>query len=98
LHFINEEGVVKAGGKVQHAASEVEITCKVGDLPEFIEVDIAALEIGSTVHLSELKLPKGVTLVELNKGASHDATVVSVVKTTVATDDEEEAASEEAAE
>ncbi|WP_320821808.1 50S ribosomal protein L25/general stress protein Ctc [Reinekea sp.] len=82
LHFLNEEGVIKAGGKVLHATSEVEVTCKVGDLPEFIAVDVAGLTVGSTVHLSELKLPKGITLKELSKGADHDAPVVSIAKAT----------------
>ena len=78
LHFVGEAVVAKAGGKVLHTASDVEITCKVGDLPEFIEIDVTELEVGSTLHLSEMKLPKGVSLVELNKG--HDSTVVSVIK------------------
>ncbi|MFT4675315.1 MAG: large subunit ribosomal protein L25 [Reinekea sp.] len=82
LHFLNEEGVIKAGGKVLHAASEVEVTCKVGDLPEFIAVDVAGLTVGTVIHLAELKLPKGVTLIELKKGADHDAPVVSIVKAT----------------
>jgi large subunit ribosomal protein L25 len=78
LHFVGEAVVAKAGGKVLHTASDVEITCKVGDLPEFIEIDVTKLEVGSTLHLSEMALPKGVSLVELNKG--HDSTVVSVIK------------------
>lgn len=97
IHFVGEEKVAKAGGKVQHAAADLEITCKVGDLPEFIEIDVAALEVGTVLHLSELKLPKGVTLVELNKGADHDATVLSVVKAgagSAADEDEAEEAAE----
>ncbi|WP_108125292.1 50S ribosomal protein L25/general stress protein Ctc [Saccharospirillum mangrovi] len=83
LHFINEEkckAVKLQGGKIQHAVTDVEVTCKVGDLPEFIEVDMADLELGAVVHLSNLKLPKGVSLTELNKGESHDVPVVSIVK------------------
>ncbi|WP_320823280.1 50S ribosomal protein L25/general stress protein Ctc [Reinekea sp.] len=82
LHFLNEAGVIKAGGKVLHSASEVEVTCKVGDLPEFIAVDVAGLTIGTVIHLAELQLPSGVTLVELNRGADHDAPVVSIAKAT----------------
>ena len=92
LHFAGEAKVAKAGGKVQHAVADVEVTCKVADLPEFIEVDVAALTIGSVIHLSELNLPKGVTLVELNKG--HDSPVVSVVKAGVGAGSEDEAAAE----
>jgi large subunit ribosomal protein L25 len=99
LHFVGEAVVAKAGGKVLHTASDVEITCKAADLPEFIEIDVAALEVGTVLHLSEMKLPKGVTLVELNKG--HDSTVVSIVKpgaVAAAEDEGEEEASEDAAE
>ncbi|PTY36182.1 50S ribosomal protein L25/general stress protein Ctc [Saccharospirillum sp. MSK14-1] len=83
LHFINEDkckAVKLQGGKIQHTATDVEVTCKVGDLPEFIEVDVADLELGAVLHLSDLKLPKGVTLTELNKGESHDVPVVSIAK------------------
>ncbi len=80
LHFINEDSApaVKEGGKVQHLATDVEISCLPQNLPEFIEVDVAKVELGQTLHLSDLKLPAGVTLVELAKGADHDQAVVSV--------------------
>ena len=96
LHYVNETAILKAGGKVQHVATEVEVSCKVGDLPEFIEVDVEGLEPGQVIHMSELKLPKGITLVELNKGVSHDMPVVSVTKPAgvTAEDGEEEAAAE----
>lgn len=102
LHFINEDkckAVKLQGGKIQHSATDVDITCKVGDLPEFIEVDMAKIEMGTVLHLSDLTLPKGVELVELNKGADHDAPVVSVVKPAGILDDEDiEEAEEDAAE
>ena len=47
---------------------EVEVACQPQDLPEFIEVDMAAVEVGQTLHLSDLKLPKGVELVALAHG------------------------------
>ncbi|MFG1497580.1 50S ribosomal protein L25/general stress protein Ctc [Saccharospirillum sp. HFRX-1] len=83
LHFLNEDkckAVKLQGGKIQHAVTDVEVTCKVGDLPEFIEVDVVDLELGAIVHLSDLKLPKGVSLTELNKGESHDVPVVSIAR------------------
>lgn len=102
LHFLNEDkckAVKLQGGKIQHAASEVEVTCKVGDLPEYIELDLADAELGAVIHLSDLKLPKGVSLVELSKGAEHDAPVVSVVKPAGAVlADEDEGAEGEAEE
>lgn len=68
LHFINEAlsiGVKQQGGEVSHIVSEVEVSCLPKDLPEFIEVDLAALEVGQSIHLSDLKLPTGVQLVAL---------------------------------
>jgi large subunit ribosomal protein L25 len=96
LHFINEEaapGVKLSGGLVNHVITEVDIQCLPKDLPEFIEVDISALDVGEVIHLSEIKLPKGIKL------ASHgadDAVVVGVVAKGGTT--EEEAEGEAAAE
>lgn len=98
VHFIGEGVVIKTGAKVLHSASSVEITCKVADLPEFIEVDVSAMVPGDTIHLSEMKLPKGVTLTELNKGATHDSAIVSVIKPgAVEEESEDEEGTEEAA-
>ncbi|MGE8501121.1 LSU ribosomal protein L25P [Ectopseudomonas oleovorans] len=71
LHFINEAtsvGVKQQGGEVSHTLNEVEVSCLPKDLPEFIEVDLAAVEVGQNLHLSDLKLPKGVELVALAHG------------------------------
>jgi large subunit ribosomal protein L25 len=77
LHFINEEAIVKKGAAIAHHINDIEITCLPGNLPEFIEVDLSNLEVGETLHLSDIKLPEGVTSVELNKGAEHDQAVVT---------------------
>jgi large subunit ribosomal protein L25 len=71
LHFTNQEtsvGVKMQGGEVSHTAVEVEVTCLPSDLPEFIEVDMAKVEIGTILHLSDLVLPAGVQLVALAHG------------------------------
>ncbi|HEX8588094.1 50S ribosomal protein L25/general stress protein Ctc [Pseudomonas sp.] len=68
VHFINEEAPVKKGGEISHTTTELEVTCLPKDLPEFIEVDLGALEVGDNVHLSELKAPKGVEFVALAHG------------------------------
>lgn len=78
LHFTNEEvapGIKLGGGLVNHVMTEVDIHCLAADLPEFIEVDLSALKVGDSIHLSQLKLPKGVQLVA--HGA--DDVVVGVV-------------------
>jgi large subunit ribosomal protein L25 len=81
LHFLNEEtapGVKLGGGMVSHHLSEVEVSCLPKDLPEAIEVDLGALELNASIHLSDLKLPAGTTLVELSHGEEHDQAVVSI--------------------
>ena len=80
LHFLNQETSVgvKKGGVVSHALVEVEVVCLPRDLPEFIEVDMALVELGGSVHLSDLKLPSGVELVELIHGAEHDLPVAAI--------------------
>ncbi|MCY1187295.1 50S ribosomal protein L25 [compost metagenome] len=66
----------QGGGEVSHTISEVEVSCQPQDLPEFIEVDLAKVEVGQTVHLSDLKLPKGIELVALAHG--NDLAVANV--------------------
>ena len=81
LHFLNEEtapGVKQGGGMVSHHLSEVEVSCLPKDLPEAIEVDLGALELNASIHLSDLKLPASVTLIELSHGEEHDQAVVSI--------------------
>ncbi|GAA4998106.1 50S ribosomal protein L25/general stress protein Ctc [Pseudoluteimonas lycopersici] len=65
LHFVNQDK--SPAGKsaevvLTHELNEVEISCLPKDLPEFIEVDLAEMKLGDTVHLSDVKLPKGVEL------------------------------------
>ncbi len=100
VHFINEENITKAGGIVLHNITEVAVTCLPKDLPEFIEVDLTNLEIGQTLHLSDVTFPEGVTSDELAKGEAHDQAIASasLPKGNVeSTDDaaEEETAAEE---
>ncbi len=99
LHFVNEEksAAVKAGGIAEHHVTEIEVTCLPKNLPEFIEVDMAGVEMGQTLHLSDLTLPAGVSSVELAKNdEAHDLAVVTVKPAKgAAAEDGEEAASEE---
>jgi large subunit ribosomal protein L25 len=65
LHFMNQETskAVKFGGAVlTHVMNEVEIACLPSNLPEFIEVDLAEVEIGKSLHVKDLQLPHGVEL------------------------------------
>lgn len=96
LNFLNQETAkgVKAGGIVSFQATEVEVHTLPKNLPESIDVDLAALEIGDVVHLSDLKLPKGVSLTALEQGDDHNLAVVSI---THAPQEEVDAASEDEA-
>ena len=81
LHFINEEnciGVRQGGGNISHNMTSLEITCLPGDLPEYIEVDVLDVELGSSIHISDLTLPDGLVIPSLNLGQDHDHVVVSV--------------------
>ena len=80
LHFMNEDisPGKKAGGIVTHLLVEVEVGCLPKDLPEYIEVDMAALDVGGSVHLSELVLPENVHLMAFAHNPDNDQPVVSV--------------------
>ncbi|MEJ6820477.1 50S ribosomal protein L25/general stress protein Ctc [Pseudomonas sp. LF-5] len=92
VHFINEAAPVKKGGEISHVVAEIEVTCLPKDLPEFIEVDLADAEIGSIIHLSDLKAPKGVEFVALAHG--DDKAVANVHAPRVAPEATEEGAAE----
>ncbi len=92
LHFVNEDMApgVKKGGVVSHLMVEVEVECLPQHLPEFIEVDLSGLDVGESIHLSELALPEGVRSVELMHGPEHDLAVVSIHPSRTARGEEEE--------
>ncbi|MCE8012709.1 50S ribosomal protein L25/general stress protein Ctc [Billgrantia desiderata] len=83
LHVVGEEkskGIKDQGGELHILSNEIQISCLPKDLPDFLEVDITNVELGTTLHLSDLELPAGVTLVELTHGADHDNAVLSITK------------------
>ena len=104
LHF--EGGDESPAGKssrvmIDYQINEIEITCFPKDLPEYISVDVSEFDAGDNLHLSDLKLPEGVTLVAFTHGddEAHDAVVVSTsaigqVETEEGTDEAEVAPDE----
>jgi len=101
LHYLNEEacvGVKLGGGRIAHNLIEVEVSCLPRDLPEYIEVDVGELDVGSSIHLSDLEMPEGVTIVALGLGEDRDIPVVSVTTRRGGAIDEEEIEAEEEAE
>ena len=100
LHFINEDtcvGVKIGGGSITHNLTEVEISCLPANLPQFIEVDMEEIDVGTSLHLSDLSLPEGVTIIALTYGEERDIPVVGVAIRKGAAE-EEEALDVEAAE
>ena len=102
LHFEGEDvapGVKQEGGAVSHVVTEVEVVCLPKDIPEFIVVDMSELHLDEIIHLSDLKLPEGVEILELRQGEEHDSAVASIHARKVAAEPEEgEAAAEEGGE
>ena len=89
LHFLNQEssvGVKQQGGEVSHSAADVEVSCLPKDLPEFINVDMANVEVGQILHMSDLVLPAGVELVALAHGK--DLPIANIHASRVAKDAE----------
>ncbi len=83
LHFLNEDSapaIKLQGGVANHQITEVEVICLPQNLPEFIEVDMAEVDMDQVVHLSDLKLPKGVRVAALLQGEDHDLPVVAIHK------------------
>ena len=93
LHFIDEDkcvGVREGGGSIIHILTEVEISCLPGDLPEYLEVFMAEVELNQSVHLSDLVTPEGVSIVALMYGAERDPNVVTVQVPRGGAEEEEE--------
>ncbi|NQY66077.1 MAG: 50S ribosomal protein L25, partial [Alteromonadaceae bacterium] len=90
LHFINEDNVTKSGAIIAHHVTEIAISCLPKDLPAFIEVDLVDMEVGQTIHLSDVILPSGITSDELSKGENHDQAVATANAPKGNADDSEE--------
>ncbi|MFA5370890.1 MAG: 50S ribosomal protein L25/general stress protein Ctc [Sideroxydans sp.] len=78
LHFINAEiapGVKTGGGIITHVLTDLDIICLPADLPTSIEVDLAGLELGHSIHVADVKLPKGLELATHHHAADAVATV-----------------------
>ncbi|MGR3984246.1 MAG: 50S ribosomal protein L25/general stress protein Ctc [Gammaproteobacteria bacterium] len=105
IHFSGEEecvGVRTSGGIISHLMNEVEISCLPKDLPESLQLDVAALDLNDSLHLSDIKLPEGVRITTLmhDENNEHDHAVVAVLppKVSLVEEEEEKAAEAEEAE
>lgn len=80
LHFTGQDVApgVKAGGQATHSMTAVDIACKAKDLPEYLTVDLSAMELNAILHLSDIALPAGVSIPALALGADHNLPVASI--------------------
>lgn len=80
LHFTGTDACpgIKKGGIINHQAMDVEIRCQANKLPEFIAIDLSTLDLEHAIHLSNLKLPSGVSIPLLAHGKEHDLPIVSI--------------------
>ena len=92
IHFKGEAsapGVKLQGGIVSHLIQDIEVSCLPKDLPDFLELDLSAMNLNDTKHLSDIPLPAGVTIPAL---AHQNPPVVSVHSPRVAEPEPEAAA------
>ena len=85
IHFSGREdapGTVK-GGVLSTLVSDIEISCLPSQLPEYLELDVSGMEIGDLFRLSDVKLPEGAVIVELEHDHAHDRTIVNMQPPTV---------------
>ncbi|MCK5881727.1 MAG: 50S ribosomal protein L25/general stress protein Ctc [Sinobacterium sp.] len=95
LHYLNNEtcvGVKMQGGALQIETQSIKVSCVPSKIPAFIEIDLAEVELGQIVHISDINLPEGVSSVDLNLGEDHNHAIAQVkaIKGVAADDEEEE--------
>lgn len=97
LHFIGEEeapGTVEEDGIFQHSMNDVEVECLPRDLPEYIEVDCSWMGLSDAIHLSDLKVPEGVELVDLMHDTDRTVVTMTTPRSALELEQEEEALAE----
>jgi len=91
VHFAGREeapGTAK-GGILSTLVSDIEISCLPSQLPEYLEIDVSGMEIGDLFRLSDVNLPEGAVIVELELEDGHDRTIVNMQPPTVEEVDED---------
>tara|TARA_B100001057_G_scaffold115391_1_gene113919 strand:+ start:172 stop:864 length:693 start_codon:yes stop_codon:yes gene_type:complete len=86
VRFLNEDncmGVKMHGGAISRLINDIDITCLASNLPEYLEVDVAELDVGDSIFLSALNLPEGVEIPSLALGEDRDQAVVSITEAKV---------------
>lgn len=98
LHFINEDASpgLKRGGVLNTVIHDLEVSCISMSIPEFIEVDLAGLDMSHSIHLKDVKLPSGVEL--LAKSWDPEMTIATIMASSSARSEEASAQAGEGAE
>lgn len=93
LNFVGKAIGVENGGELQHIKREIKVLCLPADLPDHINVDITAIEIGHSIKVKDVVIPETMTVLDPPDAAVVSVAAVKVVKVEAA----EEAAAEGAA-
>lgn len=99
VHFSGRENApgTAAGGVLSTLVSDIEIICIPSLIPEYLDVDVSSMEIGDLFRLSDIDLPEGVVIYELELEDGHDRTIVNMQPPTVEEVDDEDAEEVDAA-
>jgi len=91
IHFLNEDTApgLKEGGTVAHTVTEIEVSCFPANLPEYLELDIGELELDQTLLLSQIVLPEGVEISDLDNDNDRSVVSIHIVKVAVIEDEVE---------
>ncbi len=93
VHVINEEEApgLKRGGVLNMTRHEVELSCPADAIPDYVEVDVTGMDIGDSVHISQVTLPDNVTPTITDR----DFTILSIAGTAAGEPEEDEGETEE---
>ena len=80
LRFVGKPIGVDNGGELQHIKREIKVSCLPANLPDHIDVDVAALDIGDSIKVKELTVPEGITVLDLPDSAVASVAVVKIAK------------------
>ena len=81
IHFLNGDsapGVKLEGGSVSALMNEVEVSCLPKDLPERLEVDVAAMELDELLYLSDIPLAEGIEIPLLTQEEPNNEPIVAI--------------------
>ncbi len=87
VHFLNQEKCpgIKRGGTLNIVRHELELACSAGKIPPYIEIDLAAYDIGDSIHISQVSLPEGVE----STIADRDFTIATIAGRSAEEEEEE---------